>query len=107
MKTINLLCEGNKVLAKHQAHGGVNPNPHPPCVRPWYVVTILDSQMVRDQKKFGNHWNERAENEIPVFSLSDAKICNAIRSYKKRNTSKKKRKDLAVLAKTPRLNRFF
>jgi len=35
-----------------------------------------------------------------VFSLSDAEICNAIRSYEKR-------KDLAVLAKTPRLNPFF
>jgi len=34
------------------------------------------------------------------FSLSDAGICNAIRSYEKR-------KDLAVFAKTPRLNRFF
>jgi len=29
------------------------------------------------------------------------------RSYEKRKASKKKRKELAVLAKTPRLNRFF
>jgi len=43
-----------------------------------------------------------------VFSLSDVEICNAIRSYEKRKASKKKqRKNLAVLAKTPRLNRFF
>jgi len=33
-------------------------------------------------------------------SLSDAEMCNASRSYEKR-------KDLAVFAKTPRLNRFF
>ena len=46
---------------------------------------------------------------MAVFSLSDAEICNAIRSYGKRKASKKKLKDLAVLllAKTPRLNRFF
>jgi len=37
-----------------------------------------------------------------VFSLSDAETCNAIRSFEKRKASvKKKRKDLAVLAKTP------
>jgi len=43
-----------------------------------------------------------------VFSLSDADICNAIKSYEKSKTSKKKKhKDLAVLAKTPRLNRLF
>jgi len=40
--------------------------------------------------------------------LSDAEICNAIRRFEKRNASEKKmRKDLAVLAKTPQLNRFF
>jgi len=49
--------------------------------------------------------NERAENELAVFSLSDAEICNASRSYEKRKASKKKKcKDLAVLAET---NRFF
>jgi len=38
---------------------------------------------------------------IAVFSLSDAEICNAIRSYENLKVSrKKKRKDLAVLAKT-------
>jgi len=38
----------------------------------------------------------------------DAEIGDAIRSYEKRKASKKKkRKDLAVLPKTPRLNRFF
>jgi len=43
-----------------------------------------------------------------VFSLNDAEICNAIRSYEKHKASKKKkRKDLVVLAKTSRLNRFF
>jgi len=43
-----------------------------------------------------------------VFSLSDAEICDGIRNYEKRKASKKKkRKDLAVLAKTQRLNRFF
>jgi len=43
-----------------------------------------------------------------VFSQRDAEICNAIRSYGKRKAfKKKKRKDLEVLAKTPRLNRFF
>ena len=52
--------------------------------------------------------NERAENEIAVFSLRDVKICNAIGSYEKPKVSKKKkRKDLAVSAKTQRLNRFF
>jgi len=51
---------------------------------------------------------KRAESEIALFSLSDAEICNAIRSYVKHKASKTKmRKDLAVLAKTPRLNRFF
>jgi len=40
-------------------------------------------------------------------SLSDAEICKVIRIYEKRKASKKKRKVLAVLAKTPRLNRFF
>jgi len=34
-KTINLLCEGNKVFVKCQAQRGVStPKPHP-CVRPW------------------------------------------------------------------------
>jgi len=43
-----------------------------------------------------------------VFGLSDAEICNAIWSYEKHKASKKKkRKDLAVLAKTPRLNCLF
>jgi len=43
-----------------------------------------------------------------VLSLSEAEICNAIRIYEKRKPfKKKKRKDLAVLAKAPRLNRFF
>ena len=48
--------------------------------------------------------NKRAENEIAVFSLSDAEIWNAIRSYENRKASTKKRKDLAVLAKTSRLS---
>jgi len=48
----------------------------------------------------------RKRNDIAVFSLSYAKICNAIRSYEKGKASKKKKgKDLAVLAKTPRMNR--
>jgi len=43
-----------------------------------------------------------------VFSVSEAEIYYAIRSYEKRKASKeKKRNDLAVLPKTPRLNRFF
>jgi len=43
-----------------------------------------------------------------VFSLSDAEICNATSTYEKRKASKKKkRKDLPVLAKTSRMNRFF
>jgi len=42
-----------------------------------------------------------------VPGLSDAETCNAIRSCEKRKASmKKERKDLAVSAKTPRLNRF-
>jgi len=50
----------------------------------------------------------RKRNEIAVFSLSDAEICNAIRSYEKHKASNKtKRMDLAVLDKTPQLNRFF
>jgi len=64
---------------------------------------------VARQKRFHQSIRRtRAENEIAVCSLSDAEICNAISSYEKRKASKKKkRKDLAVLAKTPRLNRFF
>jgi len=57
---------------------------------------------------------QKSKNEIAMFRLSDAEICNAktshhrFRSYEKRQVSKKKkRKNLAVLAKTPRLNRFF
>jgi len=43
-----------------------------------------------------------------VSSYRDAETCNATRSYEKRKASKKKnRKDLAVLAKTPLLHRFF
>jgi len=42
-----------------------------------------------------------------MFSQRDAEIGNAIRSYEKRKSSEKKRKDLAVLVETPRLNRFF
>jgi len=34
--------------------------------------------------------NERAENEIAVFSLGDAAICNAMRCYEKCKASKKK-----------------
>jgi len=38
--------------------------------------------------------------------LKHTTACNAIRSYEKRKASnKKKRKDLAVLAKSPRLHR--
>jgi len=49
----------------------------------------------------------RKRNEIAMFSLTNAEILNAIRSYEKHKASKKKkRKELAVLAKTPRLNRF-
>jgi len=40
-KTINLLCAGNKVFVKYQAQGGVQPQPHPPCVRPWCYCFIL------------------------------------------------------------------
>jgi len=51
--------------------------------------------------------NERAENEIAVFSERDAEMCNAIRSYEKRKASaKKKRENLVVLTKTSRLNHF-
>jgi len=43
-----------------------------------------------------------------VFSLSDAEICHAMRSYEKGKVSKKKkRKDMAVVAKTLRMNLFF
>ena len=42
------------------------------------------------------------------FNPALAEPCYAIRSYEKRKASnKKKRKDLAVLAKTPEVNRFF
>ena len=59
-------------------------------------------------RKGFNQSIRRTKNEIAVFSLRDVKICNAIRSYEKPKASKKKkRKDLAVLAKTQRLNRFF
>jgi len=34
-KTINLLCEGNKVFVKYQAQGGVLPPTPPLCVRTW------------------------------------------------------------------------
>jgi len=40
-----------------------------------------------------------------MFSLSDAETCNAIR--KNGTVSKEKRKNLALLHKMPRLNRFF
>jgi len=51
-------------------------------------------------------YNERAEIETRL--QSDDEICTAIRSYEKHKASKKKkRKDLAVLAKTRELNRFF
>ena len=33
VKTINLLCAGNKVFVKYQAQGEVS-TPNPPCVRP-------------------------------------------------------------------------
>jgi len=42
-----------------------------------------------------------------VFSWRDAEICNAISSYNGRVFEEKKRKNLAVLAKTSRLKRFF
>jgi len=46
-----------------------------------------------------------------MFGLRDAETCDGIRTsgaLKRGKASiKKKRKDLAVLAKTPRLNRFF
>jgi len=47
-----------------------------------------------------------------MFSQRDAETCPVKpsghqASYEKRKASKKKRKDLAVLAKTSRLNRFF
>ena len=45
---------------------------------------------------------------IAVFSLRDAEICNAIRSYEKLEVCrKKKRKDLAVLAKTQHVKYIF
>jgi len=48
------------------------------------------------------------KRDCSVFSWRDAKTCNVIRSYEKRKASKKKkRKDLEVIAKTPRLNSFF
>jgi len=46
-----------------------------------------------------------------VFSWRDAETYNAITSYEKKrkasSSEKKNHKDLAVLATTPRLNRFF
>ena len=61
------------------------------------------------QKRFQSvdSQNERTQNETAVFSYHDAETCNVIRSYEKCKTSEKKRKNLAVLATTPRLNRFF
>jgi len=41
-----------------------------------------------------------------VLSLNDAEIFDVIRSYEKLKASKKKRKDLKMLANTLRLNRF-
>jgi len=53
-------------------------------------------------------WKSRKRNGIAVFSLSDAEICHAMRSYEKGKVSKKKkRKDMAVVAKTLRMNLFF
>ena len=46
------------------------------------------------------------KTRLQWLTWSDAEICNAIRSYEKRKASKKKRKVLAVLAKTLRLDRF-
>jgi len=28
----------------------------------WYVLTVRNPQMVRDEKKFGNHWHKRLHN---------------------------------------------
>jgi len=39
----------------------------------WYVMTVRDPQMVRAQKKFGNHWAKR--------SWGKAEISNSIRFY--------------------------
>ena len=41
-----------------------------------------------------------------MFSWRVAETCNAIRSYEKRKASKKKRKDLAVLADAATESRF-
>jgi len=47
-------------------------------------------------------WKSRKQDR-----LRDAEICNATRSEKRKASKKKMRKDLAVLAETPRLNRLF
>jgi len=62
---------------------------------------------VPSEKVFISRFAERKSRK-QACSLSEPGICNAIRSYEKRKVFKeKKRKDLAVLAKTLRLNSFF
>jgi len=39
-KTINLLCPGNKVFVKYQAHAGSLNHKAPPCVRPCWELPL-------------------------------------------------------------------
>jgi len=63
------------------------------------------------RKKLGGQTGGQAKNWGSMAhpgSPLESPLWNAIRIYEKRKASKKKkRKFLAVLAKTPRLNRFF
>jgi len=75
------------------------------------IIVVLHHKHMKLFKRFTPHvtaWSvskafdqsdrRTKEQQTRMFSLSDAEICNAIRSYEKR-------KDLAVFAKT--LIRFF
>jgi len=56
------------------------------------------------EKVFISRFVERKSSKLDC-SVQLAEICDAIRNYEKRKASKKKkRNDLTVLAKTPRLN---
>ena len=80
--------------------------------RIWQRCICQPNELKREIKKKNEganggqakNWGSMAHPGSPL----ESPLWNAIRIYEKRKASKKKkRKFLAVLAKTPRLNRFF
>ena len=75
--------------------------PFTPHVIAWPVRKGFN-QSIRKTKE------QKTRLQCLASAMPELKCDQDIRSYEKRKASKKKkRKDLAVLAKTPRLNRFF